>query len=168
MIPEILFALSMLGAVATAEPYRMTQIVLLQPDAVIGRRVEVQALSDYVRQVNAAAQAHLAGVAGPAPAAGFVVIAVRPEARSRVWLDFDPPLPPDVAAALRASLERVTPFDAKDGMVVFAISATLWGAATTERSLPSLPEWDAALKDTQVPLETEALVERVWPSEPDR
>ncbi|MDN5780789.1 MAG: hypothetical protein L0H23_01990 [Luteimonas sp.] len=80
-----------------AKPYDMQSLVLLQPDFVLSGRVQVADLSSYIRSVNAAAEKSLTGIVQPAPAAGFIVVAVRPGGQFRVWLDFSPTLPPAVA-----------------------------------------------------------------------
>lgn len=147
------------------EPYRVQNLMLLQPDSVLSERVQVQALSHYIASVNSAAQTSLAGAAQPTPSAGFIVVAVRPGGRSKVWLDFSPALPLDVATQLRSSLERVAPFEAKNGVVVFAINSTLWGAAATERQGPSPIEWQEAMKDRESAVMIDDLVDHVWPSD---
>jgi len=139
-------------------------LMLLQPDFVLSERVEVEDLSKYIKSVNAAAETSLASIAKPIPTAGFIVIAVRPGGQSKIWLDFSPALPPAIATELRSSLERVEPFKAKGGVVVFAINSTLWGAAAGERQGPSPVEWQEAMKGADGPMEVGDLVERVWPS----
>lgn len=148
-----------------AEPYAMQSLTLLQPEVVVSERVRVEDLSDYVKSVNADAQASLASSVKPTPTAGFIVVAVRPGSQSRVWLDFSPVLPPRVAARLVSSLEQVAPFKAKGGVVVFAINCTLWGAPATERQGPSPDEWKEAMKGMDGPVEIGDLVERIWPPE---
>lgn len=137
--------------------------MLLQPESVLRERVRVQELSGYIASVNAAAETSLAGIAEPSPTSGFIVIAVRPDGRSRTWLDFAPALPPTVDARLRSSMEQVATFKATGGLVVFAINATLWGAAPTGCQGPSPVEWQAVMKTADGPMELEALIERVWP-----
>lgn len=159
------FIVSLLsGYVIAADPYSVENIMLLQPDFVLAERVDVNDLSNYIKSVNAAAAASLATTAKPSPAAGFIVIAVRPGGQSKVWLDFSPTPPPAMAIQLRSSLEQVAPFSAKGGVVVFAISATLWGAAATERPGPAPTEWQEATKDKSEPMDVEELIEQVWPS----
>jgi hypothetical protein len=160
-----LLGILMSDAAFAVEPYRVQNLMLLQPDSVLSERVEVQALSQYIGSVNAAAQTSLAGIAQPTPSAGFIVVAVRPGRQSRIWLDFSPALPLAAATQLRSSLERVVPFEANSGVVVFAINSVLWGAAATERQGPLPTEWQEALKDQDRPMEIDDLVGHVWPSD---
>lgn len=160
--------IALLGILASdaafaAEPYRVQNLMLLQPDFVLSERVQVEDLSRYIKSVNSAAQTSLAAAARPTPSAGFIVVAVRPGRQSKVWLDFSPALPVAAATALRASLEQVEPFEAENGVVVFAINSTLWGAAATERQGPSPAEWQEAMKDMDGAMEIGELVDRVWP-----
>lgn len=82
------FSMAMLasGSVLAAEPYRVENIMLLQPDFVLQERVRIDELAQYIQAVNAATKANLESVAEPMPASGFVVMAVRPGGRSRAWL----------------------------------------------------------------------------------
>lgn len=162
-IVAALLALLLSGPALASKPYSVQNLILLQPDFVLGERVQVDDLSDYIKSVNAAAEASLGGVAKPTPAAGFIVVAVRPGGQSKVWLDFSPALSSAVGTRLRASLERVTPFKANGGVVVFAINSTLWGAPATGRQVPSPAEWQEAMNSADGPMEIGRLVERMWP-----
>jgi len=167
---SIIALLAMLISAPTfaAQPYAMQNLMLLQPDSVLSQRVQVDDLSHYIKSVNAAAQASLSEVAKPAPTAGFIVVAVRPGGRSKVWLDFSPALPAPVATQLAASLERVPPFQAKGGVVVFAINTALWGAAPTTHPGPSPQEWKDATRGVDRPMEIGDLVDLAWPAKPGR
>ena len=158
----------LVGSSASAsEPYSVQNLMLLQPDFVLSERVQTEDLSNYIKSINSAAKTILAGTVKPAPTAGFIVVAVRPGRQSKVWLDFSPALPLVVATQLRSSLERVVPFEAKDGVVVFAINSTIWGAAATERQGPWPAEWQEAMKHADDAIEIGDLVDRVWPSNTD-
>lgn len=160
------FSMAMLasGSVLAAEPYRVENIMLLQPDFVLQERVRIDELAQYIQAVNAATKANLESVAEPMPSSGFVVMAVRPGGRSRAWLDFTPPLAPATADGLRSALERVPPFQAKEGVVVFAIRSTLWGAAATQQQGPLPAEWKQALAAPDASMEIGELVDRIWPA----
>lgn len=159
--------ISSYASASATEPYSVQNLMLLQPDFVLSERVQAEDLSNYIKTINSATRTSLAGTVNPAPAAGFIVVAVRPGRQSKVWLDFSPALPLVVATQLRSSLERVVPFEAKDGVVVFAINATMWGAAATERQGPWPAEWQEAMKDADDAVEIGDLVDRVWPSNAD-
>ncbi|XQA65156.1 hypothetical protein ACM9XC_17205 [Xanthomonas sacchari] len=161
----MLVAMMSSGALSAAEPFRMQNLMLLQPESVMRDRAEsVEDLAAYVKALNATASRELAPVATPRPAAGFVAVAVRPGGRSRVWLDVTPALPDAVANTLVTALERVPPFEAKGGVVVFALNVTLWDAPPTQRQGPSPAAWQRAAEGEQSPIEIGDLVDRVWPA----
>jgi hypothetical protein len=145
-----------------AEPYAVQRLVLFQPDFVLKERTDAEALAAYVKALEASTTAALAH-RKPTPTAGFLVVAVRPGGTSKVWLDFDPPLPAPADAELRSALEHVKPFSARVGVVVFAIEVTLWGAAPTPKETPWPSDWKAAVDRHGSPLETGDLVDLAWP-----
>jgi len=164
-ILAVLLTMLLSGSALASKPYSVKSFMLLQPDSVLQERVgDVQGLANYVKSLDAAAAAALSRAKKPTPAAGFIVVAVRPNGQSKVWLDLSPALPPAVATQLRTSLERVPPFKARDGVVVFAINTTLWGSAPTERQNPWPAEWKKAMKGAKGAVEVGDLVDRVWPS----
>jgi len=146
-----------------AEPYRTENIMLLQPDFVLQKRVpSVSQFSEYIKAVQGAAAAALAK-APEAPTSGQLVVAVRPGGESKVWLDFSLALPEPTASALREAVEAVPAFSAREGVVVFSLNSTLWGAAPSNRP-PAPEEWQKAMEGQSGPEEIGRLVERVWPS----
>ena len=96
------------------------------------------------------------------PATGYVVLAVRPSRQSMVWLDFKPALPEQTAAKLRAAILEVPPFEAENGVVVFALNSALWGAPPVS-GFPNPPEWNAAMEGSTESMEIGDLVDKVWP-----
>ena len=154
------------GAVAE-ERYHVNSILLMQPEAVFQQRTgDVAALGNYVDALGTTADVALLQETRQVPASGFIVVAVRPGGFSRVWLDFTPALSTDLAARLQGSLAKVVPMPTKDGVVVFAIKVSFWGAEQTPRRGPTPAEWKKATKGTQGPIEIGALMDRVWPAEP--
>jgi hypothetical protein len=147
-----------------AEPFIKHNVVLLQPSAVLEARVSsVDAMAEYIRAVEAAAMQAVRASASQRPAAGFIVIAVRPGPYARVWLDFDAPPPAfDTSRALVANIAAVKPFEVRDGPVVFALKVGLWDAFESKRLAPSPAEWKAATKKAGRQLEIDALIEQVW------
>lgn len=160
-----LAALLLSPAAAAQSPYKTENLMLLQPQSVLEARVpSVQALSDYIKAVQATAEGTLQNET-PSPASGFIAIAVRPGAQSRVWLDFKPALPKTTSTRLAQAIQAVPPFAAKEGTVVFAIHSTLWGAKP-KMAFPNPPEWSAAMEESDQPIEIGELIDRrVWPAE---
>jgi len=146
---------------SAAEPYVMNSVVLLQPQELVSARVSsVEELAAYMQALNAAAARALAGHAG-SPSAGYVVVAVRPAGKAKIWLDLTPGISPELQRPLQAALDGVVPVSLKEGLVVFAINVSLWGAPQVTR-LPQPPEWMQAIR----PGNTESLdqmVDRIWP-----
>jgi len=161
LIALLLFAAS--GASA-AEPYRMDGLTLLQPESTLRERVPggAAAMQAYIEAINATAKRIVADSEPRRPGAGFVVLAVRPGGRSKVWLDFWPLLPSQTEARLLPALEKVAPFNAS-GLVVFAINASLWGAAPTNEKAPRPNEWTRITRERGVATNAETIVEALWP-----
>jgi len=147
-----------------AEPFTKHNVVLLQPSAVLEARVaSVDAMAEYIRAVEAAAADAVQASASKRPAAGFIVLALRPGPRAKVWLDFDAPPPSfETSRALVTKIAAVKPFEVRDGPVVFALKVGLWDAFESKRLAPSPSEWKAATRKTGQQLEIDALIEQVW------
>lgn len=153
--------LSSTGYAAT--PYRMQNVMLLQPDFVIEERApSVHSLSEYIKAVQRAAEAALADEQ-PYPTGGYLVLAVRPGGRSMVWLDFKPSLPAPTATKLQSAILAVPAFEARSGVVVFALSSSLWDSPVLQ-SFPNPEEWGKAMEGRSDPMEIGDLVEKVWPA----
>ena len=148
--------------VQAADALTMHSVVLLQPDALMKERVsDVDRFSAYIKALVREAQ-----VPGPgAAASGFIVVALRPGAQARFWLDFDggeAALNPLVRAALIKQLSRVPALEVQQGPVVFALNVGLWGGKASPRVAPSPQEFREASKQAGRPLEIGELVERIW------
>ena len=148
-------------AFAEKPAYQLESLMLLQPEFVLEQRASAEDLSNYIKAVRTAAEAVVAEEKGQHPASGYIVLAVRPGGRSKVWLDFTPALPPALDARLAAALGAVVPFQARKGVVVFAINSSLWGAPAAQRP-PAPAEWTKAMEGTSDPMEIGELVERIW------
>jgi hypothetical protein len=146
-----------------AEPYVKHNVVLLQPSSVLEARVlSLDAMAQYIGAVEVAAkQAALAGQS-TRPAAGFIVVAVQPGARSRVWLDFDAPPTFEISRQLVNKIGAVPPFEVRGGPVVFALKVGLWGAFESKRIAPSPAEWKAVTHKAGKQLEIDELMEQLW------
>lgn len=145
-----------------AEPLVNFNVVLLQPGATLEQRVpSVDVMAEYIRAVEAAArQAAMASQARQS-LGGFIVVAVRPGLQSKVWLDFDALLDLEIRKQIIDRTQAVTPFEARQGPVVFALNVALWGGARTRRVAPAPPEWKK-FSQGGVPLEVGALAEAAW------
>ena len=149
--------------VRAAEPFTTFSVVLMQPDHVLKQRVaSVEVFAEYVRAIQAAAKTAIVASEDRPSVGGFIVVAVRPGARTNVWLEFDAPLPQGITARLNTAVRAVAPFAARSGPVVFAIKVGLWGGAEPVRITPVPAEWTAAAEKAARPLEVGELVESIW------
>ena len=150
---------------SAATPYKLENIMLLQPEFVLKERVpSVNSLTGYIKSVQDTAKTTLSEEPSN-PTGGFLVLAVRPGKESMVWLDFKPALPQETADRLRAAINAVPPFSAKKGTVVFALNVTLWGGSPVA-GFPNPAEWSKAMEGHDEPMEIGELVDKlVWPKE---
>jgi predicted Zn-dependent protease len=150
------------GQAQAVAPYRMDTITMLQPDAILSQRVsDAQGFADYVTRLNDALAGNLKTYSPAAPAGGYVVVAVRPGGKSKVWLALEPPLPVPLANKLISAAKAVAPFRAKGGNVVFGLKVSLWGGAS-DGIPPSPSEWRAIVKKRGHALEAGQLVDLAW------
>jgi hypothetical protein len=163
--PALLASLFLLLAAACARaeaPFTKFSVLLLQPSAVLEERVpSVDAMAAYIKAVEVAAgEAVIASEARQA-VGGFIVIAVRPGPRSKVWLDFDVLLDLRLRQQFIDRIEAVKPFEAIKGPVVFALKVATWTGRESKRPAPAPAEWRQA-SGPGAPLEVGELVERIW------
>jgi hypothetical protein len=166
------FALSVLLSVVAlcaqaAEPITKFGVVLLQPSPVLEDRVpSVDAMAEYIKSIEAASREAVLASALKQSSGGFIVVAVKPGQKSKVWLDFDTLLDVDMSRQIVSKVTQVRPFEARHGPVVFAIKVGLWDGRETRRVAPSPTEWKAANKQAGRPLDIDTMIQRVW-REPD-
>ena len=96
------------------------------------------------------------------PIGGFIVVAVKPDRKSNIWLDFKPKLKAQTADKIQLAAKSIQPILVNEGVVVFAIKVGLWGGQEPTAIAPSPREWKAAAKKAGHPLETGNLVEMIW------
>jgi hypothetical protein len=161
------FAACALGAAfvcaLAAEPLVKHNVVLLQGSSTLDARVpSVDAMAEYVRAVESAAKEAVLAARSQRPAAGFIVVAVQPGARGRVWLDFDAPPSFETSRLLIDKILAVPPLEVRGGPVVFALKVGLWDAFESKRIAPSPAQWKAASQKAGKQLEIDELMEQLW------
>jgi hypothetical protein len=172
LFPVRAFALSVLLLAAAlwaqaAEPVTKAGVVLLQPSSVLEERVpSVDSMAEYIKEVEVAVRKAVLASPLQQAAGGFVVIAVKPGAKSKVWLDFDSMLDAEVSRQIIDRVTAVQPFDARNGPVVFALKVTMWDGRESRRVAPSPAEWKAATKQAGRQLDIDTMIRQVW-REPD-
>jgi len=147
------------------EPLEQLDVVLLQPGALIEKRVDggADAMADYLKRLGEAATEAMRANPQQIPSAGFIVVAVRPEGRTHAWFDFKPALADKTVAALTHVVETVPPTPVKSGDLVFALRVSLWGAKPPATVAPAPQEWKDAAKRAGHKLDLDALVDELWP-----
>nr|WP_295786205.1 hypothetical protein [Rhodoferax sp.] len=161
LLTATLFVATVGGAHAT-EPITNFNVVLLQPSAVMEKRVtDIDAMADYIKAVEAASREAVIASGATQAVGGFIVLAVKPGQQSKVWLDFDALLDLEIRKQITKSVRAIKPFEVTEGPVVFALKVATWDGKESKRVAPSPPEWKKA-KHGGKPLEIGKLVERVW------
>lgn len=139
-------------------------IIMLQTEKLFFERVPgMGAFEVYVKQLVDAVNAAVANLPRSKPANGFLVVAVKPGGRSRVWLDSGPQLSDEAAQAIKTAAQQVYPVLVKNGVVLFAIKVSLWGAEPPKGMVPRPKEWEAEAEKAGGEIELGDLVLRVWP-----
>lgn len=150
-----------------AEPITKFGVVLLQPSSVLEERVpSVDAMADYIKAIESAGREAVLASPLRQSAGGFIVVAVRPGQKSKVWLDFDTLLDSEMSRQIVTRTTAVPPFEARQGPVVFALKVGLWEGRESRRVAPSPAEWKAVTKQAGRQLDLDSLIRRVW-REPD-
>lgn len=145
-----------------AEPLTNFNVVLLQPGAVMEKRVaDIDAMADYIKAVEAASREAVVASGATQAVGGFIVLAVKPGLKSNVWLDFDALLDLEMRKQITQRVRAIQPFEVTEGPVVFALKVATWDGKESKRVAPSPPEWKNATHHGK-PLEIGKLVERVW------
>jgi hypothetical protein len=120
-IKTLLLLLIFLSSQLAAVPYQTRDLVFMQSYWDIRERIGDDAFIAYSRALNvSAAQVFEAAPILP-ERSGFIVVAVRPQGRSKVWLDIEPALPKDPEGKLISALEA-TPAAASRGLAYFALA----------------------------------------------
>lgn len=152
------------GHALATESYRMLEVTLLQPEAVFSERVVggPDMVSDMIKHMNEAMTLGLEAYSPSVPGGGFIVVAVRPEYGSRIWLDFEPALPASLVEKLKATARSVVPFEVQEGVVVFAMKVSMWGGVPPDYAIPRPKPWLAVVKTRNEALEAGQLAEMTW------
>ena len=145
-----------------SQPLTNFNVVLLQPGVVLEKRVpNIDAMADYIKAVEAASREAVLASGATQALGGFIVLAVRPGLRSKVWLDFDALLDLEIRKQVTDRVRAIPPFEVVEGPVVFALKVATWDGKESKRVAPSPPEWKKATRNGK-PLEIGKLVEKVW------
>lgn len=145
-------------------PFEQRGITMLQTEKVFFERVVgMGAFEVYVKDLVDAVDDAVVKLPKGSPTGGFLVVAVKPGGRSRVWLDVATPPADDVAKAIVSAAQNVYPLSVKNGVVLFAIKLSLWGGEPPKGMVPRPKEWESEAERAGGSIELSELVLRVWP-----
>lgn len=162
---SVLLALATASAAADdgAAGYRPSKIVMLQPDWLIGQRVEVQPLAETIRAVQAAASFYrVEGKPDEWVNTCSIFLVLRPQAHLRTWSVCNDEDAPDLDTLIASALPTDSVADVREGSVILQLSAQGAPAGPQVGTLPLA--WQRALQGrSDAPLEAEQLVNQIWP-----
>jgi hypothetical protein len=158
-------ALAAANAAHAVEPLRQHDVVLLQKGEVMDQRIEggTDAMASYLKTLGAAVTEAMRANPQQIPAAGFIVVAVRPGHQSHTWFDFKPQLADATMAALAQAVDDAPALPVKSGQVVFALRVSVWSDKPPTPYAPAPQAWKDAAKAAGHKLDIDTLVDTVWP-----
>ena len=166
-VPLSLAALALATATAAhaVEPLVQHDIVLLQKGDLIEQRVDggADAMAAYLKALGQAETETMRAHPSQIPAAGFIVVAVRPGNQTRTWFDFKPPLADATMAALRHTVETTPTMRVRSGEIVFALRVSLWSVNPPKAYAPAPQEWRDATQGMKPKPDVDTLVDMLWP-----
>ena len=158
-------ALAATSAAHAVPPLVQHDVVLLQKGEIIEQRVEggADAMSAYLKTLGDAEMETMRANPTQIPAAGFIVVAVRPGNRTRTWFDFKPALADATMAALAHTVEATPTMPVKSGEIIFALRVSLWSDKPPKAYVPAPQAWRDAAKGMNPKPDVDTLVDMVWP-----
>ena len=154
-----------LASARAVEPLVQHDVVLLEKGEIIEQRVDggSDAMAAYVKKlgeaVTEAVRAHPAQI----PSAGFIVVAVRPEGKTRTWFDFKPALAESTTVALANAVDKTPALPVKSREIVFALRVSVWSSQPPKAYAPAPQEWKDATQGMHPKPDVDTLVDMVWP-----
>ena len=157
-------ALAVVAAHAV-EPLVQHDVVLLQKGDIIEQRVEggSDAMAAYIKTLGEAVTEAMRAHPAQIPSAGFIVVAVRPEGKTRTWFDFKPALAEPTTVALANAVAKTPALPVKSREIVFALRVSVWSNQPPKAYAPAPQEWKDATKDMHPKPDVDTLVDMVWP-----
>jgi hypothetical protein len=146
-------------------PLVQHDVVLLQKGEIIQQRVEggADAMAAYLKTLGEAETETMRSNPAQIPAAGFIVVAVRPGNQTRTWFDFKPALTDATMAALRHTVETTPTMPVKSGEIIFALRVSVWSLNPPKAYAPAPQEWKDAARGLAKKPDVDTLVDMVWP-----
>lgn len=136
---------------------------MMQTQQVFEARVDsIETVSLYLKEIVDSVSKAVNALPKGEPAKGFIVVAVKPGGRSRIWLDFKSPISKEAASAIQTAAEKVSPISVKGGVLLLGMKVGLWGSGPPDRMVPQPEEWREEADKAGGNIEMTQLVERVW------
>lgn len=140
-----------------AQTKEFNKVMLLQPEEVLSERcTDVNELSNYIKGVQAAIKPFASG--SKSIGDGYIVLALRPVAKSNVWFDLEDAKNTD---ALKKKILAVPPCHVQGGVLLVVLS----NLDAPQERLPLPEEWKPTLEEMGGSAEISAVVDAVWPAE---
>lgn len=156
-------AASLLSMTVSASDLKLAGIALLQPEDVVGARVNSATdLAAYIQALERAAAGYFATVEPATPRTGHLVVATRPVRATNAWVVLEPALSAEQTEALIRRLREVAPADSKDGPVVFALQVSIDGGTAPTDPAPLIEEWGKVVEQAGKELTVDEVVSRAW------
>ncbi|MEQ1599089.1 MAG: hypothetical protein ABL880_06960 [Methylotenera sp.] len=134
----LMMLLPLAGNAANAE---YLKVILMQPKPVMMAKMDgIDGLDQYVKAVEVNINKKIAELP-PAPAWGFLVIAVREDGKIKAWVDTDDNISPVISNAMIEVAESTKSFSVKTGAVVFALGFGVDDAGLPVEKMPFPVEW---------------------------
>lgn len=154
---------SLQTAAADDSVFKKYSLISLQGEPALNARLQSRPeLTAYLKSVGDAADGAVGKLMRSRPSSGYLVVAIKPGAKSKFWLDMKPALSSDQVAAIVTATQAIPAAGVKQGVIVFAYQIGLWGGVMPKKG-PAPVEWKAAAATMKQPIEASDLVQKVWP-----
>ena len=159
------FVLAAAPAAHAVQPLVQHDVVLLQKGEIIEQRVDggADAMAAYLKTLGEAEIETMRANPAQIPAAGFIVVAVRPGNQTRTWFDFKPALADATMAALTHTVETTPTMTVKSGEIVFALRVSVWSDKPPAAYAPAPQAWRDAARGMKPKPDVDTLVDMLWP-----
>ena len=164
LVPAAL-ALAVAAAAHAVEPLVQHDVVLLQKGEIIEQRVDggSDAMAAYMKRLGEAATEAVRAHPAQIPSAGFIVVAVRPDGKTRTWFDFKPALAEPTTVALVDAVQSTPAVTVRSREIVFALRVSVWSSQPPKAYAPAPQEWKDATRDMHPKPDVDTLVDMLWP-----
>lgn len=150
---------------AAAQAFKRKDVILYLPDREMVHRVEVSDLSPYLKAVETAVDEAAEAAPVQVGVSGVLLVMVKPDGRSRVWMVTGEPAPATEASqAVIAAAEAVETPPVRNGPILVGLAFEGWGggAAPGGNTAPIPQEWYAHFPPQGGALD-DAMMARIWP-----